>query len=324
IITDFVDQVLIPNYQYLTQQTGALSEAITAFVADPNSSTLQAARDTWLDTRHPWEQSEAFAFGPAASLGLDADLDDWPLNEADVLAILNSADELTPEYIDGLQTSQKGFHAIGFMLFGLDNDKSLSEFTERELEYLGAIALVFDQTANALLSSWIIGVDGFPAYRSEFVNAGAGSNAYLTLESAGEEIIQGIIGILDELGNIKIGEAVDAQNPFLLEARFAHSSLADFEDNLISARNTYLGDMPARGTDGRGISEFVSSVDPALHAEILQQMDVAMAAIQAIPGPIEKTLCDPGAQPQISAARESVLVLFDTFSERVLPFFSSN
>ncbi|MBD1998842.1 peptidase M75 [Leptolyngbya sp. FACHB-541] len=319
IITDFVDQLIIPNYQLLTERSGNLATAIDAFVSNPDETTLEAARQAWLATRAPWEQSEAFAFGPAASLGLDAELDDWPLNEADVQAVLNSSDTLTPEYIDGLQTSQKGFHAIGFLLFGTESDKSLQAFTPRELEYLGAIAPVFDQTANDLLSSWTEGVDGYPAYRSEFVNAGESSSAYPTVQAAGEEIVQGIMGILDELGNVKIGEALEAQNPFLLEGRFAQSSLQDFQNNLLSAKNAYLGEFPAAGTDGRSLSDFVVAVDPSLDAQIRQQMETASTALAEIPAPIEQTLCDRSARPQIEAAQTSVIELFETFEQRVLP-----
>jgi putative iron-regulated protein len=319
IVADFVDRLIVPNYEQLTQRSGELSAAIAAFVQTPTEATLASARRAWLATRQPWEQSEAFAFGPAASLGLDAELDDWPLNETDVIAVLKSADALTPDYVANLQTSQKGFHAIAFLLFGTDANKPLDAFTERELEYLAAIAPAFDDTANALLLSWTEGIDGFPAYREEFVNAGEGSGVYLTVQDAGEEIVQGILGILDELGNVKMGEALATQNPFLLESRFAQSSLQDFADNLLSAQNAYLGQFPPSSSRGRGLQSFVATIDPALDAEIQAQMQVAQRAISAIPGPIEVTLCDPSAHPQIEAAMESVLALFDIFEQRVLP-----
>ena len=233
--------------------------------------------------------------------------------------MLESSDTLTPDYVSDLQTSQKGFHAIGFLLFGTDNDKKLADFTVREVAYLAAIAPVFDQTANDLLTSWTDGIQGYPSFRSEFVNAGAGSEIYPTLQAAGEEIVQGIIGILDELGNVKIGEAMAAQNPFLLESRFAQSSLADFKDNLRSAQNAYLGEYDAADAADTGLSSFVAKIDPALDAQIREQLQLAMAEIEAIPGPIEKTLCDPSAEPQITAAQESVLDLFDVFQQQILP-----
>ncbi|MFQ3634498.1 MAG: imelysin family protein [Cyanobacteriota bacterium] len=59
----------------------------------------------------------------------------------------------------------------------------------------------------------------------EFVEAGDRSTSYPTPQAAATELVQGIIDLLDELGAVRIGEALDAQNPFLLESRFSHSSL---------------------------------------------------------------------------------------------------
>jgi predicted lipoprotein len=187
------------------------------------------------------------------------------------------------------------------------------------LEYLQLLATAFDQTAGALLNSWVEGVNGYPPYREEFVAAGEGSTAYPTPQTAAEEIVQGIMGILDELANAKIDEPLQTQNPFLLESRFSNSSLRDFEFNLLSAQNAYLGQVPDARTSGRSLSEFVASVDPDLDTQIQQEMQAAFAAIEAIPGPIEKTLCEPEAIPKISSARDSVLTLFELFEQRVLP-----
>ena len=38
----------------------------------------------------PWEQSEAFLFGPVDILGLDPNMDSWPLDQVAIVNILNS------------------------------------------------------------------------------------------------------------------------------------------------------------------------------------------------------------------------------------------
>ena len=133
------------------------------------------------------------------------------------------------------------------------------------------------------------------------------------------DLVQGIIGILDELGNVKIGEAYDAQNPFLLESRFAQSSLQDFKANMRSAQNAYLGDLYGAGSAGRSLSDYLSDVSPDLDATIREKMQIALAHLETIPGPIEKTLCGEAAQPELSTAQDSVIELFELFQEQVLP-----
>ncbi len=317
IILDFVDQVVIPNYEQLAADTQVLSQTIQAFVENPDQKTLETARQAWFAARITWEESEAFAFGPAESLGLDGDLDEWPLNEVDVLDVLQSEEPLTPETVADLESGQKGFHAVGFLLFGVNNDKSLEDFTERDLEYLAAVAPVLADTASNLLKSWTEGIQGFPPFREEFVKAGESSNSYLTLQAAAEEIAQGILGLLDELGNIKIGEAFTEQNPFLLESRFAHHSLPEFEANLRSVQYAYLGGF--RGRQGRGLSQFVQSIDPALDNQIQSQFQAAAAALKGIPAPIEESLCDANARDPITTAVVQIQRAFDSFSQGVLP-----
>ncbi len=69
VLTDFADHLVIPTYQELIAKSSQLQQAVATFVETLNEQNLKA-------TRIPREQSEAFAFGPAESLGYDANLDD--------------------------------------------------------------------------------------------------------------------------------------------------------------------------------------------------------------------------------------------------------
>jgi putative iron-regulated protein len=212
IAADFADQVVVPTYQQLVEKSAEFVAAIDTFTVEPTDANLAAAQEKWLETRQPWESSEAFAFGPAASLGYDGDLDDWPVNETDVEAVLASDDELTPEYIAGLQTTQKGFHAIELVLFGKDNDKTAADFGDRDLAYLKAATTAFDMTANELVKSWVEGVEGNPPYREVLATAGSSDNpAYPTTAAVVEEIVQGMLACLDEVGNEKIGVPLETK-----------------------------------------------------------------------------------------------------------------
>ncbi len=58
-----------------------LDDALTAFVADPSETTLQAAKKVWLDARVPYQQSEVFRFGNAIVDDWEGQLNAWPLDE---------------------------------------------------------------------------------------------------------------------------------------------------------------------------------------------------------------------------------------------------
>ncbi|MDE6332566.1 MAG: peptidase M75, partial [Muribaculaceae bacterium] len=80
--------------------------------------------NAWLEAREPWEKSEAFLFGPVDALGLDPNMDSWPLDQDNIVQILNSgnydnldwSDSDDDDTIEAVQ-SVRGFHTLEFLLF---------------------------------------------------------------------------------------------------------------------------------------------------------------------------------------------------------------
>lgn len=81
IVSDFADQVIILNYELLMVKAEDLSAAVSTLVKTPTAAeSLKMSQTAWIEACTLCSQSEAFAFGPAESLGYDGDLDDWPVN----------------------------------------------------------------------------------------------------------------------------------------------------------------------------------------------------------------------------------------------------
>lgn len=126
IVTTYVDQVVVPTYKDLQTRATALHTAVQALKAAPSNATFKAASEAWLSAREPWEKSEAFLFGPVADLGLDPNMDSWPLDQAAIVNILTSgkfdALQWSGEYdeedkkIEAAQ-SVRGFHTLEYLLF---------------------------------------------------------------------------------------------------------------------------------------------------------------------------------------------------------------
>lgn len=124
VIENYVDNVVLPTYKSLRDKNAALHDAVTAFRANPSDNTFAAACDAWLAARQPWECSEAFLFGPVDALGLDPNMDSWPLDQDAIVQILNSgnfdnlnwADGDSDDKIEAVQ-SVRGFHTLEFLLF---------------------------------------------------------------------------------------------------------------------------------------------------------------------------------------------------------------
>lgn len=321
VVSNFTDRVVIPTYQLLNKKAAELDKAVDILTSKPSDVNLKAAQKAWIETRSPWEQGETFAFGPAEALGYDGDLDDWPVNQTDVTAVLKSKDKITPEYVaKKLQTTQKGFHTIELLLFGENNNKKAAQFMPRELELLKSLTKAFQQTATDLETSWTQGVDGKPAYRQVLATAGTSSNSiYPTSKAAIEEIIQGMIGCLDEVANEKIGKPLKTKQNITFESRFSHNSLGDFKNNILGVQNAYLGKISNGAASENSIGSLVAKADPQLDRQVQQEITTAIAALDAIPNPIEPKISTSETTTKMQSAQQAIQTLFETLEGRVLP-----
>ena len=126
IVDQFVDNVALPTYKDLAAKNKALLAAVQALQKSPSNATFEAACEAWLASRQPWETSEAFLFGPVSELGLDPNMDSWPLDQDGIVQVMKeqkwSSFQWTGEYdeeneaIEAAQ-SLRGFHTLEYLLF---------------------------------------------------------------------------------------------------------------------------------------------------------------------------------------------------------------
>lgn len=127
IVQTYVDQVVLPTYADLVTRTAELKQSIVTLSNQPSTATFKAAADKWIEAREPWETSEAFLFGPVADLGLDPNMDSWPLDVDAIKEVMESGkiEELIKwegeydeenEDIEAVQ-NVRGFHTLEFLLF---------------------------------------------------------------------------------------------------------------------------------------------------------------------------------------------------------------
>lgn len=316
MLTDVPARVIFPTYVDLEAQATALNAAVVALDASPTDENLNAARDAWRATRRPWEQSEAFLFGPVETQGIDPGIDSWPVNRADLESVLESGRPLTKASVDALEGTLKGFHTIEFLLFGGGDGKTAADLTAREREYLVAVTQSLIGSVAQLRTAWDPAGENFSA---AVATAGRpGNTVYTSQSQVIQEIVNGMIAICDEVGNGKISDPFDQQNRTLEESQFSNNSNADFADNIRSVQNLYLGRYGAN--TGTGIRGLVLARAPSLDADITGQIDAAIAAIGLMtPTFGEAITSNPGA---VESARSAVRTLRQTLESRLLPLAS--
>jgi putative iron-regulated protein len=320
VIANFADNVVVPKYEQFAADTAELSTTLDSFASNPSEETLTAAKEAWIATRAAWEATESFAFGPAGSLGYDGAMDTWPINETDIQKIIESKDPLTAEAVAGMQDSQKGMHTIEYLLFGLQNDKSLAQFNDRQREYLKALGQDLEQVSTNLVVSWQKGINGQPAYRDVLAKAGEAENSiYPTVPAGAQEMVTGLVECLNEVAVEKLGTPMTEKDSKTLESRFSLNTLNDVKNNIVGAKNVYQGTLSDAPSSDTSLSAYIAKVDPSLNTQIETQFQSALAALNSIPEPLEKSVSDPNAEAKLQAAKDAIVALQQTIEQKLVP-----
>lgn len=189
IISNYVDVVVVPTYTDLKNKNKELFDAVKAFADAPSDANFAAACNAWLTAREPWETSEAFLFGPVDALGLDPNMDSWPLDQDNIVNILNSGnfDDLVwndnddDDQIEAVQ-SVRGFHTLEFLLFkngqprtingGTSTDPADLDYTPDNAKswgnYMVQVANLLQKDATDLYNAWTVSYEGGDSYAAKF------------------------------------------------------------------------------------------------------------------------------------------------------------
>ena len=325
-LVPYVDNTVIPTYKNMADHAVELSNACDAMMSAFNAGNLNQnliakAGTEWKLSRKYWEQSEAFLFGAAGDYNIDPHIDSWPLDKNamdDLLADIRAGKDWNIDNNAGY--GLLGFHALEYMLFELsaDGEKSLTHntnYTKEELIYTCKVAEDLRNQCVRLEAAWA-GMDNVTAEKQGFLtdaeleptidygqsmkNAGQGGSLYKSYQDAAEEVLQGCMDICDEVGALKIGKPANGsseEDKNYIESPYSLNSIVDFQDNIISIKNSYRGSQAGDAS----ISDFIKSVNPTLDADVIAKIDAAIAAIAKIPEPFAKHATEPEADAAIES-----------------------
>jgi uncharacterized iron-regulated protein len=306
--------VIVSTYRDLDDKSALLVDAVAALQADPTPVNLERARDAWRAARVPWEHSEAFLFGPVTTHGIDPSIDSWPVNTVDLDAVLASTDSLTRAYVDALEGTLKGFHTIEYLLFGTGGNKTVSEFTVRQYQYLVAVSRSLKGQTALLVGAWDVSGEDFGGY---LIRAGENGNVYFPSQQAAlEELVTGMLTIADEVANGKINDPYAQSDVTLEESRFSANSKADFQDNIRGILLVYAGDPQT--PPETSIRDLVRRNNEALDARVTSSIHSAIEKIGAIPGTFSTAIV--ANRPAVQEAQTSVRNLQSILESELLPF----
>lgn len=300
------------SYAVVAIEAGNLRAAIDNFVANPSAQSLGLARDAWIDARAVYRPTEAFRFygGPIDDPADEREpgINAWPMDEAYVDYVVGNATAgiindptgfptidaaalTAANLIGGDANVAIGYHAIEFLLWGQDLsaagpgarphadflDAGTAANQARRRQYLGVVADMLVVDLEHVRDRWNpAGGD----YTATFTGAPVES---LTRMLTG-------IGTLaaSELSGERMLTAYENKDQEDEHSCFSDSTKDDLLGNMRGIDDIFRGRIGASSGDSLAI--LIAERDPALAFRMEQQIGVALAAIQAIPGPFDQAI----------------------------------
>ena len=342
IINQYVDNVVMPTYSDLKEKNSDLYLSVVDFGNAPSDAKFQAICDAWLAAREPWEQSEAFLFGPVADFGLDPNMDSWPLDQEAIVNGLKSQQwndmkwegdyDEDDEAIAAAQ-NVRGFHTLEFLAFRDGKARTLTDqaASDNAADYVynetnaTAWAQYMRNTAQLLVDDVTLLCNEWEdSYANEFKKHNGGD--FTSGLSCIEQLIDGCIDIAGEVGGAKIGEPYDlymsgkkTEALYAVESWYSWHSRDDYTNNIYSIRNAYYGSRDG-SIHNNSLSKLVAKYDQELDQKVKQAIDRAAKNIQAIPQPFRNNINSTEAQNAMEACAE----LAEVLENDLKPFLQNN
>lgn len=303
MLAHLAEAVALPMFRAAATETKALALAAVALEQDPTASTLGAARAAWLRARATWSRTLVFGFGP--SKNASPRIDWWPTDSTKIDARVAGALPIDAADVAKLGSSERGFGAVEWLLFGEGDDASALALLDAEPRRRALIRALADDLAleaDALRLAWEpTGGD----FAGELATAGAGSATYPARKNATDAIVNESIFVVElVLGNelaLPLGlRNGGAPQPASVRSPWSGASVDDALAHLDGFAAIYRGGLDPEGVpvDAEGgLSDLVvARGDAELDADVRASLTRARAAVAAIPSPLaEAVTASPGS-----------------------------
>lgn len=336
----------------------------TSGVGSITDSQVEAACTAWKKARKFWEMSEAWLYGAAADYYIDPHIDSWPLEITQMRTLLANTAQMNQMDDDGnyvgnyLGYGLLGFHAIEYMIFNVNENANgeydgtihdKSSYTEQELKYLTGVAGDLRNQCIRLEASWA-GIDNVTSAKQEILedneleptknygdqmkNAGNAGSEYKNYLEAAQTLIVGAQDIADEVGGLKIGNPTNhsssgtaGYDPSYIESPYSLNSIEDFQDNIVSIQNAYMGYQGNRSGDNNTyvstylsstnstLSSYVATLDADLDSRVQSALSDAIAKIGLIEEPFATTAAKATTDDSVDAIIEAAIAACDNITD---------
>lgn len=291
-----------------------MQEKINNFLEAPSQKGLDEAKQSWIDSRFPYLQTEVYRFygGPIDDEdGPEGLLNAWPMDESYVdyvkgspkSGIINNTEkypEITQELLlslnekEGEENISCGYHAIEFLLWGQDfnsdgpGNRPFTDYTtaanaDRRKEFLKVTVNLLIENLQSLVDDW---APDQKNYRNDFVNSQP--------KESFQKILMGMTLLAGfELAGERILVAYESKAQEDEHSCFSDTTHNDSIYDIIGIKNVWTGRYTrADGSiiEGPGIRNFALRIDADLTEKIDDSLKLALKTSMEIPKPFDQAI----------------------------------
>lgn len=313
VLADFTNVVAVPGYHDLDVASIALNTAILNLNNTATEENLTAAKTAWKNMRGIWEKCEGYLFGPVDENNYDPNMDTWPTDYVQMDSLLASSNALTVSDLQVVTLSLRGYHPIEYIIFGNHGDRTAASITARQKAYMVSLSEDLKNTCHQLYLSWTAAPTN---YAQQVIKAGVGSSVYTKKQEAYLAIVEGLIGICEEVGEGKMYDPYLTQNPAVVESPYSGNSVTDFKNNIIGLQNVYLGNFGTQ--NGKGLNDLVAAKNISLDNTIQNKITAAINSFDNITVFYEEAIISQRVQCQQTMT--ALATLKTTLEDELKPF----
>jgi uncharacterized protein len=294
LLENYANNLIIPAFANLNQSMDALSSAAQQFTLAPSAEKLNTLRSNYQTAYLKYQSAGLFDFGPAMEQSFDEELNTYPTNSTIINSNISSG---SYDLNAAASNPVKGFPALDYLLYGSsDSDQGTVDLfisdsnSANRKKYLTDIIADIKGTVSTVHTAWTSG-----NYASQFIaNDGhdVGSSLGLVLNTMNEYFER-------DIRDAKIGipsgiRASGTPLPNDVEALYSAKSIALANESLLAYKALFLGN--GQNDEGLGFDDYLVALNAkysnsiALSTEIVQQLDLCIQKINAIPAPLSQAV----------------------------------
>lgn len=307
LLSNFSDHLIVPAYGNMTLASEQLVSSVNNFTAAPSQTTLDQARNSWVNAIKNWQHTSIYQIGPASDVALRENVNTYPV---DTVVINTNIASGSYDLEQASNYDAKGLQAMDYLLFGIAN-------TDAEIIEKYTTATHFQNRKQYLID---VAND---AHNNILTVQQLWENSYVTTFKNAEGVdIGSSVGIMVNEFNLyferyvrdgKVGIPSGARTfsqtplPEKCEAYYNGTISRDLlVESMKTMKNVYLGN-DVNGNEGAGFDDFLQFNnarynDASLDVTIQNQMDVVISRSENL---------NPSMAEEATSNQDKLIELFD-------------